>query len=95
MDLPARPADGEFTSFQHWVNSATSWIGGTNAFCADALGRRCRIGADFMRARDEGAFPVRFWFGEGGQSAGQQRRCARATRRIIGDFKYRVREALR
>lgn len=28
------------------------------ALCFDSLGRRCRIGADMHRARDEGAFPV-------------------------------------
>lgn len=26
--------------------------------CFDQKGRRCRIGADFHRARDEGAFPI-------------------------------------
>lgn len=30
------------------------------AVCFDALGRLCRSGADFMRARDEDAFPVRW-----------------------------------
>lgn len=30
------------------------------AICFDARGRLCRSGADFMRARDEGAFPVRW-----------------------------------
>lgn len=28
------------------------------ALCFDSLGRRCRIGSDMHRARDEGAFPV-------------------------------------
>lgn len=28
------------------------------ALCFDQKGRRCWQGADFMRARDEGAFPV-------------------------------------
>lgn len=28
--------------------------------CFDTLGRLCRQGADFMRARDEGTFPVRW-----------------------------------
>lgn len=86
--------DGEFRDFNCWVNHATSYIGGRNALCADAKGRVCRIGADFMRARDEGAFPVRFWFWQGGQSAKEQRRNRAATRRVLGDFKYRLREAL-
>jgi hypothetical protein len=29
------------------------------------MGRICRIGRDFIRARDEDASPVRFWHGEG------------------------------
>jgi hypothetical protein len=28
------------------------------AMCFDSQGRRCRQGSDFMRARDEGTFPV-------------------------------------
>ena len=28
------------------------------ALCFDSFGRRCRQGADFQRARDDGAFPV-------------------------------------
>lgn len=30
------------------------------AICFDALGRQCRIGADFQKARDENAFPIRW-----------------------------------
>lgn len=30
------------------------------AICFDAKGRLCRSGADFIRARDDGAFPVRW-----------------------------------
>ena len=93
--VPSRAPDGEFASFDQWVNKATSWIGGTNALCADAQGRICRIGGDMMRARDEGAFPVRYWFGEGGQTVKQQRASRAATRRAMGDFKFRLREALR
>lgn len=71
--VPQHDADGEFWSFETWVCKAVSWIGGTNPLCVDAWGRRCRCGADFMRARDELSFPVRFWFGEGGQSAAELR----------------------
>lgn len=53
--------DGQFNSFIEWVNKAPSWIGGTGAKCFDALDRPCRIGADMMRARDENAFPVRWY----------------------------------
>jgi protein gp37 len=59
----------EFTNFQTWVNKASSWLGGVSGggmrykrpekvVCVDAVGRVCNIGADFMRARDEGKFPV-------------------------------------
>lgn len=92
--LPTREPDGEFACFQTWVNKATSWIGGRNALCADMAGRVCRNGGDMMRARDEGQFPVRFWFGDGGQTAAQQAKCRAATRRVMGSFKFKLREAL-
>ena len=81
--VPSRQPDGEFWCFTTWVNKATSWIGGMNALCLDAKDRRCRNGADMMRARDESAFPVRFWYGEGGETPAQQRRSQRLTRRAI------------
>lgn len=92
--LPTREADGEFATFTTWVNKAASWIGGTNPLCADAKDRICRNGGDMMRARDESAFPVRFWHGEGEQRAKEQRKSRAATRRTIGDFKFRMREAI-
>lgn len=58
---PAGDADGEFTSFQTWVNKAASWIGYTGARCYDAKDRICRRGKDFAIARDEDAFPVRWY----------------------------------
>jgi hypothetical protein len=69
--------EGEFSSFDNWVNTATrkltgrpdsnGWMDpktktGIPAVCIDALGRRCTNGRDFMRARDEGTFPVRYFF---------------------------------
>ena len=62
---------GEFVSFEDWVNFARQRLTGTTdplmggevkSICIDALGRRCTMGAHFMRARDEGAFPVRFFW---------------------------------
>lgn len=76
--LPEREPDGQFNSFTEWVNKATSWIGGMNSLCADAKGRVCKIGKDFMLARDEGAFPVRYWHGEGGLNATEQRKAVKA-----------------
>lgn len=56
--------EGEFASFEDWVNNAVRALSGTpNAVCVDARGRRCWKGLHFQRARDEGAFPVR-WFRE-------------------------------
>ncbi len=65
------------------MNKATSWIGGTNPLCADARDRICLIGRDFMLARDENAFPVRFWFGEGSLTPAQHRKSIRATKRTM------------
>lgn len=66
-EYPAGPLDnyylgGEFTSFQHWVNKAASWIGGRYAVCADAKGRICGLGYHFKIAEEQGAFPVKFYF---------------------------------
>lgn len=81
--IPSRTPDGQFDTFATWVNKATSWIGGTNPLCVDTKDRVCRCGADFMRARDEGAFPVRFWFGEGGETFKQQAKSERLYRRAM------------
>lgn len=61
---------GEFATHGDWVNFATKRLTGTTgtygteapAICVDARGRRCLGGADMARARDEGAFPVRYFF---------------------------------
>lgn len=64
---------GQFDDFLSWVSHASRALTGevdSNGFpmaaiCVDALGRRCHNGGDFMRARDESAFPVRyFWTGK-------------------------------
>lgn len=53
----------EFGSFVSWVNHAQrAWekhgVRSEDTLCIDAAGRICRIGRDFMKARDEGRFPV-------------------------------------
>ena len=80
---PERKPDGTWDTFQHWVNYATRDIGGMNSACYDAKGRRCRIGADFMLADKEGAFPVSFQHGEGGQTLEQQRKAKKDARAIL------------
>lgn len=64
---------GSYETFDDWVNKASHTIAERfcpkdtvgyplRAICVDAKGRRCQCGGDFMRARDEAAFPVvYFW----------------------------------
>jgi hypothetical protein len=67
--------DQQFDNFAQWVNKASSWLTRHQdyndsrasghgphftAICFDAKGRLCTCGGDMMRARDEGAFPVRW-----------------------------------
>ncbi len=73
---PATPCDlvprweGEFVSFNDWVSFASKRLtvardsngAELKAICVDSLGRRCNNGGDMQRARDEGAFPVRYFW---------------------------------
>lgn len=60
--------DQQFDTFDQWVARASTWLtrhprydGKTfRVQCVDTKGRICSIGKDFMRARDEGAFPIRW-----------------------------------
>jgi hypothetical protein len=54
----------QFGSFSGWVNHAQrAWkqigVKSSDTICLDAQDRPCWIGRDFMKARDEGTFPVR------------------------------------
>lgn len=92
VPIPTREPDGEFSCMTTWINKATSWIGGENALCVDAKDRICRCGRDFQRAHDEGAFPVRFYYGAGGETVAEQRRSqrrARATLKLNYPWRYR------
>lgn len=61
---------GQFDTHDAWVACATARLTGAAgsvgqdvpAICVDAKGRRCNVGRDFARARDEGAFPVRYFW---------------------------------
>ena len=89
--IPATKPDGEFHSFQHWVNHATSYIGGMNALCADSKDRRCSMGSHFMRARDEETYPIRFWYDYGGETKAQKKksmRNAKATLKANYPWRY-------
>ncbi|MBG6083084.1 phage Gp37/Gp68 family protein [Rubrivivax gelatinosus] len=59
----------QFTDYQHWVAKAPSWVRG--GICLDKYGRELRIGADFMRARDECSFPVTVMHRVGKAAAGR------------------------
>lgn len=69
-----RTSDGaavfrQFDSFQHWVNKAQTWVNG--GICLDRHGSELKIGADFMRARDAGAFPATIMHKVGKEAAGR------------------------
>ena len=53
-----------FASFEQWVNKSADWfrsyrVLSRNTLCVDAVGRICLCFKQFMRARDEGTFPIR------------------------------------
>jgi hypothetical protein len=83
LPIPDRGADDHFSSMSQWINKATSWIGGENALCVDAKDRICRTGGDFKRAHDECAFPVRFYYGAGGETIEEQARSQRRARQAM------------
>jgi hypothetical protein len=60
--------DGQFDTYDAWQKDAMARMGGMNALCVDAAGRKCLTFDDMTRA----LFPVRFWFGEGGQTPSEQ-----------------------
>lgn len=69
--MPAHQVLGQFDTFDEWVNHATRALTGFEGsvgeepkpICIDNLGRRCNVGKNFMRARDEGTFPIRYFIG--------------------------------
>ena len=50
------PVFRTFETFDEWANKASTWVG--NGICLDRHGQLLARGEDFMRARDEGRFPV-------------------------------------
>ena len=61
----------DFTSFDNWCDTAKrkfkshgvsgTTVGHMYAIAVDAKNRACMSGREFMRARDEDAFPVRVY----------------------------------
>lgn len=64
-----QPIFRTFNSFQEWVNKASTRVRG--GACLDRLGQNLKCGADFMRARDENAFPVTILDRVGKHAAGR------------------------
>ena len=60
-----------FNKFSDWVNGAGSLFeiaelrGNEDSLCVDAKGRICLTGKEFMRARDDGSFPIIVYRGVG------------------------------
>lgn len=57
------PALFLFSSFDDWIDTAkvkfaTSGVVSFDTICIDSIGRVCKCGQEFMRARDDGTFPV-------------------------------------
>jgi len=53
----------EFTDFDNWCDTAkkkfeNEGLLAANAVCVDSDGRICLSGKEFMRARDQGTWPV-------------------------------------
>ena len=59
----------QFASYGQWVNKASTWVNG--GICLDRHGRELKIGADFMRARDNDDFPVTIMHRVGKKAAGR------------------------
>jgi protein gp37 len=64
-----QPIFRKFGTFQEWVNKASTRVHG--GVCLDVDGKDLRIGADFMRARDQGKFPVTMMDRVGKHAAGR------------------------
>lgn len=63
VNLDLGPKLFSFDSFTCWVNHASrAWkmagVRSDDTLCIDQAGRVVRIGSHFMKARDEGKFPV-------------------------------------
>lgn len=64
-----QPVFRQFTSFDHWVGKADTWVRG--GICLDRNGKQLRSGKDMMEARDTEAFPVTIMHKVGKHAAGR------------------------
>lgn len=89
---------GQFDTFYNWVDHASRALTGVRgsvgealgAICIDAKGRRCNVGKDFQRARDEGAFPIRYFWTFRPTSAGQDERIRNLGEGPTGETVYEI-----
>lgn len=56
----------QFADFQQWINKGESWYHQhgarpINSISVDSAGRICTAGREFIRAREEGTFPVKVY----------------------------------
>ncbi|WP_059414457.1 DUF5131 family protein [Cupriavidus basilensis] len=58
-----------FETFEHWVSKASSWV--RDGICVDRCGLQLKTGEDFVRARDDGRFPVTVMHRVGTKAAGR------------------------
>lgn len=63
------PVFRQFDNFQQWVNKAQTWVNG--GICLDRHGHEMKNGADMMRARDAGDFPITIMHRVGRKAAGR------------------------
>jgi hypothetical protein len=62
-----RKEDGEFRSYEEWARLGPLPPFRSAVF-TDARGRRCLTHKDFLRAREEGAFPVGYHWETSGKT---------------------------
>jgi hypothetical protein len=63
VEIKVGPEMFRFHSKQHWVNKAKSWFARAEVHredfvCIDAAGRLCRYGKQFIRAEEDGTYPI-------------------------------------
>lgn len=60
-ELPARPHDGAFDNWLQYTPVPCAIPADKRLVFFDARNRHCSTARQILRARDEGAFPVRYW----------------------------------
>jgi len=66
MSMSLGPELFRFDNFDDWCDHAqrrfeVHYVHLSDVVCVDGANRICRIGRQFMRARDEGMFPIRVY----------------------------------